>query len=334
MSSISMDIPTLQINENELNNLVRFIYKNEHLLKEFGAIKIQPNIQCKLALKKRRKNLLVRPDNKRIVNMCNNKGIYFAQNVDHINGTTEQNTLIKDEQSFWSLLSELGNEQRPLNISLLPNKSFFSEKTSRLYFDVHRLPKQSLLQLGGNKVTRQFIPHVKRAHGPGSIFPMSSTRQRLFSIDYHHEGGAHHWYFIPIRERDTLETMMEQKNSSVCLDHGYLFIDPLVLEKNHIRFHRIIQYPNEFVVLSAGTLAQSFTEESSWSESIAFALPSWIEEGHANVPVPLCQCNIFHDSPSETTIDTTLFRHELIQRYITSYLNIIANDTSMRLNGS
>jgi hypothetical protein len=265
--------------------------------------------------------------------MRNDTGIYFMQNVNHVNGTTEQNTLIKDEQSFWSSLSELGDKQRPLNISLLPNKSFFSQKKARSYFDIHRLPKQSLLKLGGNKVVRQFIPHVKRANGPGSIFPLSCTRQRLFSIDYHHEGGAHHWYVIPIRERNTLEILMEQKNSSICLEHGQLFIDPLVLEKNHIRFHRIIQYPNEFVVLAAGALAQSFTEESSWSESIAFALPSWIEEGHANVPARLCQCDISHDLSPET-IDTTVFRYELIERYITSYLNIIADDTSTHLNGS
>ncbi|CAF1548142.1 unnamed protein product, partial [Rotaria sordida] len=63
---------------------------------------------------------------------------------------------------------------------------------SRSYFDMHRLPHQSLLKLGGTKVTRQFIPCVRRAHGPGSIFPMTSAQQRLFSIDYHHEGGAHH----------------------------------------------------------------------------------------------------------------------------------------------
>ncbi|CAF4922168.1 unnamed protein product, partial [Rotaria magnacalcarata] len=43
MSSISMDVPILQINEYELQHLVRFIYKHEQLLKEFGAIKIQLN---------------------------------------------------------------------------------------------------------------------------------------------------------------------------------------------------------------------------------------------------------------------------------------------------
>ncbi len=67
MSSISMDVPTLQINENDLQNFISFIYKHERLLKEFGAIKIQPNIECKLALKKREKNIVLCPNMEQIV---------------------------------------------------------------------------------------------------------------------------------------------------------------------------------------------------------------------------------------------------------------------------
>jgi hypothetical protein len=61
MSSISMNVPTFQINKNDLQNLVSFIYQHEQVLKEFGAIKIQPNIDCKFALKKRKKNLVLYP---------------------------------------------------------------------------------------------------------------------------------------------------------------------------------------------------------------------------------------------------------------------------------
>ncbi|CAF3809660.1 unnamed protein product, partial [Rotaria sp. Silwood1] len=38
---------------------------------------------------------------------------------------------------------------------------------------------------------------------------MTSARQRLFSIDYHHEGGAHHWYIIPNREREVLQRIID-----------------------------------------------------------------------------------------------------------------------------
>jgi hypothetical protein len=328
-----MDIPTLKIDGNDLQNLLSFISKHERILKEFGAIKIQPNIDCKLALKKRGKNLVLRPTVKEIVKMNKDENIYIVQNVDHIDQPIKQNSLIIDEFSFWSELSSSNNDRRQVNISLLPDTSFFSKKKSRLYFDIHRMPTQSLLKLGGRKVTRQFLPCVKRAHGPGTIFPLASSRQRLFSIDYHHEGGHHHWYIIPTHQQEMLRTIINQQNSSLCLNHGQLFIDPSVLDKYHIRYHQLIQHPNEFVVLSAGTLAQTFTEDASWSESIDFALPSWIEEGHANVSTPPCQCNIPHHSLLET-IDLSLFRHELIQRYKTSHLNIITDDKPSPLKGS
>jgi hypothetical protein len=260
--------------------------------------------------------------------MSKYEGVYFVQKVDHIEEFAEQNSFVTNEHSFWSSLSCSNNERRQTNISLSHDKSFFSQKTSHLYFDIHRLPRQSLLKLGGNKVTSQFVPCVRRAHGPGAIFPLSCAQQRLFLIDYHHEGGAHHWYIIPTREREILRRIIDQQNFSTCLDHGKLFIDPSVLDKNHIRYHRIIQHPNEFVVLFAGSLAQSFTEGASWSESIAFALPSWIMEGHASVSPPLCQCNISEEFLTKT-IDVNLFRHELIQRYIISHLNIMTDGKSV-----
>ncbi|CAF1555725.1 unnamed protein product, partial [Adineta ricciae] len=197
----------------------------------------------------------------------------------------------------------------------------------RSYFNIHRLPSLSLLKVGGKEVTKQYVPSIKIAHGPGSILPLTCAHQHLFSIDYLHEGGAHHWYIIPSSEREILQNLIDKQNSTSCLDHGQILIDPLMLDKYHIRYYRIIQQPNEFVILSAGTIAQSFTEDISWSESIDFALPSWIREGHANNSMSSCRCNISR-SPLSKTVDISLFRDELIQRYITSYLHpIIENQT-------
>ncbi|CAF4610535.1 unnamed protein product [Rotaria sp. Silwood2] len=332
MSSVSMDIPTLQVNEKDLQNLIRFIYKHEKLLNEFGALKIQPNIDCKLALKKRRKNINLCPCTETIERINEKEPVYFTRKIGCVDNNTKQISMLTDECGFWSTLSCSSDKHRLVNTSVVPNKSFFSQKTSRLYFDIHRLPYQSLLRVGGTKVTRHFVPYVRRAHGPGAIFPMTSACQRLFSIDYHHEGGAHHWYIIPSRERKFLQELIDHYKSSMCLDHAQLFIDPSVLDKNHIRYHRVIQRSGECVVLSAGTLAQSFTEDASWSESIDFALPSWIEEGHASITIPQCKCAIPQDFLSEV-IDVSLFRPELIQRYVTSHLNFTTDDKSPTLEG-
>ena len=81
MSSILMDVPTLLIDGNDLQNLVSFIYKHEDLLKKYGAIKIHLNMECKLALKKRRGNLVLRPTPKQIVKMNKDEGIYSIEEV-------------------------------------------------------------------------------------------------------------------------------------------------------------------------------------------------------------------------------------------------------------
>ncbi|CAF3974889.1 unnamed protein product [Adineta steineri] len=242
-----------------------------------------------------------------------------------------QNLLVTDESSFWSSLSCLNNNRRQMNISFLPNTSLFCRKASPTYFNIHRLPKQSLLKLGGKKVTRKIVPCVRRAHGSGAIFPLSSAQQRLCSINYHHEGGVHHWYIIPTCERDALQKVIGPKNFPVCFDHGQLLVHPSILEKYHIRYYQIKQRPNEFVVLAAGTLAQSFAKGASWSESIDFALPSWIEEGRASAAAASpCQCTIpNNDSPN--TIDVTLFTGDLIEKYISSLLNNDTDDKSMTL---
>ncbi|CAF4082921.1 unnamed protein product [Adineta steineri] len=331
MSSISTEVPTLQINADELQNIIGFIYKNERILKEFGAIKIQLHKDCKLALKKRRKNMILNRKREQIVKLCEDEPLYSVQKVDHIDELIEEKTFIIDECSFWFSLSCCKNGQRPVNISELSNKSFFSRKMSRLYFDIHRLLAQSLLKLGGTKLTRQYHPCLKRAHKSGSIFPLTRAQQHLFSINYHHEGGAHHWYVIPTSQREILERIIHRHDSTICIDHGKLFIDPLVLNKNRVRYHQIIQRPNEFVVLAANTLAQSFTDDPSWSESINFALPSWIEESHTYISNPLCQCNIHQDSLQDI-IDNPLFRHERIQQYITMHLNTIDDNNSIENN--
>lgn len=333
MSSISMSVPTLEVSGDDMQNLLSFIYKHEDLLEKFGAIKIRSPVDCKLALKKRRKRLFLKPAAEQLIKMNSNDRIYSVREFDHNGKSSAKSPLVTDESTFWSSIHRSHKERLQLNVSILPDMSFFSQKTSHLYFDIHRLPSQSLLKLAGSKVVRQFVPCVRRAHGPGAMFPLSCSKQRLFCIDYHHEGGTHQWYIIPNSEREILQRALEQKQPSVCLDHGQLFIDPLVLKELNIRYYRVTQHPSEFVVLSAGTLAQSFTEDASWSESIVFALPSWLKKGYANVPVSLCQCKTT-DRSSPELIDISRFKHESIQKYINSQLILIDEGRSIISKGS
>lgn len=325
MSSIAAHVPNIRINQKELQNLIDYLNSHEQLLKEFGALKIQLHPDCILALKKRRKNVVLPPTTECIVRRNQDQPIYCVKNNNQTNQFVRRSPSMIDESSFWSSLSCTGDLHRPLHTSFLVNKTFFSRKKSRLYFDINRLPRQSLLKIGGSNVTQQCVPCVRRAHGPGAIFPLTCAQQRLFSLDYHHEGGDHQWYIIPTDQRDALRRVIESENSTTCLDHGQLFIDPSVLDKYRIRYYRIIQHPNEFVILSAGSLAQSFTTDASWSESIAFALPSWINDGHASVPTSSCQCSVSNNFVLKT-IDVNLFRYELIQRYVASHLDVTRDE--------
>jgi len=324
MSAIWMNTPTVQINAENLQNLLNFIFAYEQPLKEFGAIKIQLSSECLLALKKR-KFCSSFTNTREIKKVDENELIYSIHKGKRVNICTQQQTSIPNEETFWATLARPGCKPQHSNVSILPNKSLFSQKYHRKYFSIHRLPRQSLLKLGGDKVIDQFLPCLTRAHGPGAIFPLASARQRLFLLDYHHQGDARHWYIIPAYERETLQKVIQQQNPSICLEHQELLIDPSVLDKHHIRYHRLVQYPNEFVVLAAGALAQSFMKDAGWSESIAFALPNWITDGHASAQNLPCQCNINVVSLPET-IDVRLFKHQLIKKYTTRLLNIMNND--------
>jgi hypothetical protein len=328
MSSISVYIPTLKIDGNDLQNLICYIHKHEHLLKEFGAIKIQLDFDCKPALKKNRNNLKTVPIQEKIVKINNEESIYMVQRMDNMDQCSKQSSFIKDESSFWSSLSDLKIEGQQLNISILAHKSFFLKNICRRYFDIHRLSKESILKLGGNKATRNLFSFIRRAHEAGAIFPLSSIEDDLFSIDYHHGGGAQYYYFIPNSERKHLQTIIDQKNLSLCLNHQQLFINPSLLDKYNIRYYRTIQYPNEFVVLSSGTFSQSFVKDQCWIESILFALPSSIQSTYSTLSYPKCQCNI-----SILAIERSLFRDELIQKYIDLYTNIGNDNQSLTIKG-
>ncbi|UJR18571.1 hypothetical protein I4U23_005478 [Adineta vaga] len=320
-----MEVPTVRIKQKDLQNFVSFVYQHEQQLNRFGAIKIQLNNDCKLALRKRKKTMssLI---TKQIIKKNKEEPIYIVQKMTDYDEIISQSSSAIDESTFWSSLSCINSkEQRSTNSSILHNKSYFLQKMSSSHFNLNRIPQQSLLKLGGKKVTSLFVPHIRRSHGPGAIFPLTSTPHYLFSVDYHHEGGVHHWYIIPAHKRETLRRALSQENYSVCLEHGQILVDPLVLDKHHIPYYRVIQQPNEFVVLSAGTLTQSFAEDSSWHESVAFALPSWVVEGHAYASIPPCHCHASQEYLLQA-INMDLFRPEHIQKYITSHLSSIVID--------
>ena len=57
MSFISVNAPTLSASVDNMKDFLRFVYTNESLLKEHGAMKIIPPVEIKKVLKKIRMKL-------------------------------------------------------------------------------------------------------------------------------------------------------------------------------------------------------------------------------------------------------------------------------------
>ncbi len=331
MSSISMNAPILQATTSNMRDFIIFIYMHEQVLREYGAIKIVPPAEFKEVLKKNRTKLASPTSIQQVTQLNQNNFIY---SIDTVSCTDEKNSKQLspiNEIAFWSSLSHSINKQQISSVSTLPTMSFFLKRVSRSDFDIHQLPHRSLLRLCDSKRRRQFSSSLIRTHGPGAIFPLASTYQRLFSFDYHHEGGVRYWYIVPASEREALQRVFQQQTTSICLEHGRVLIDPFMFDKHKIRYHRLVQYPNEIVVLAAGALSQSFTENATWSETIDFALPSWLDDGHASAETS-CACKLPKTSLSKI-FDIDLFSREHVEQYIKTYLNTFIDGESSSNTG-
>ncbi|UJR10273.1 hypothetical protein I4U23_014480 [Adineta vaga] len=328
MSSARIDAPIFKIDEIDLNNILKFIYKYENILKDYGGIKIQLNSQCQLALKE----YLISPICTHIQKITKFdhpfQSIYSIEEQVNI-GFDDENFLSNmSEDDFWSLLTKSNEHHSKSSISILPDESLFYRNLDQKSFSIHSLPEQSLFNVSENQSTKEYQSCLTRTHGPGSIFPLTSSRQQLPSLIYHYEGGARYYYIIPNSQRKLLNTVFTDLNFSSCLEHGEVLIDPILLDRHQIRYHRIVQNPNEFVVLAAGALSQSFTENACWNESIDFALPNWIDDNHMNYQNSLCQCKS-RILTLPRAVDSKLFSHSLKNQYIQTYLN-----TDYRANAS
>ncbi|CAF1415028.1 unnamed protein product [Adineta steineri] len=188
MSIESYDIPTISIKDNEMNDLLKYLYKNESLLKENGAIKLIPTSNFKNLLKKTPINVPLCSTIQQVKQVDNDNLIYSIKtNKTNKNKEKKENILINDEM-FWLLL------------------------------------------------------------------PNGSNTQNISS-------GVRYWYIIPLEEREKFGNLFKESNPSICVEHDKILIDPLLFNKFNIKYKKIIQYSLEILILSAGILSQSFTQD-------------------------------------------------------------------------
>ncbi|CAF1391337.1 unnamed protein product [Adineta steineri] len=317
MSTQSSDIPTIEMKDNQMKDLLKYLYQNQPLLKENGAMKLIPTSNFKNLLKKTPINIPLCSTIQQVKQIDKENFIYSIK-TNEINENKEiskENNLINDDEMFWLLLPNGSNTQHISSISQINSQSLFLKRVQRDQFDFHQLPFQSLLKLSGKRFCNQYSSRLIKAHGPAAIFPLSSNKQNLYQLNYHHEGGIRYWYIIPSEERKKFENIFKETNPSICVQHDQILIDPLLFQKYNIKYKKVIQNSGEILILSGGILSQSFTQHEILCESIHFGLPSCFYN-EFTVNSSLCQCKLSSSSNQDESIDLNLYNHENIQKYL------------------
>ncbi|CAF1184521.1 unnamed protein product [Adineta steineri] len=320
MSTQSSDIPTIEIKDNDMKDLLKYLYQNESLLKENGAIKLIPTSNFKNLLKKTPINIPLCSTIQQ-VKQIDKENLVYSIKTNKINENKEipkENILINDEM-FWLLLPNGSNTQNISSISIINSQTLFLKRVQRDQFDFHQLPFKSLLKLSGKKFCNQYSSTLIKAHGSATIFPLSSNKQNLYQLNYHHEGGIRYWYIIPSEERKKFEILFQENNPSICIEHNEIIIDPLLFQKYEIKYKRVIQNSGEILILSAGILSQGFTQDKTICEAIHFALPNYFYD-QLNKNSSLCHCMLSSNFNNDESIDFNLYNDENIQGYIQKYL--------------
>ncbi|CAF1529128.1 unnamed protein product, partial [Adineta steineri] len=169
-----------------------------------GAIKLIPTSNFKNLLKTTPVNVSLRSTIHQ-VKQVDNENLMYSIKTNKINENKEkkENNLINDDDDeiFWLLLPNRSNTQNILSISIINDQTLFLKRVYRHQFDFHQLSFKSLLKLSGKKFCNKCSSTLIKAHGSAAILPLSSDKQNLYQLNYHHEGGAHYWYIISSEER-------------------------------------------------------------------------------------------------------------------------------------
>ncbi|CAF1189070.1 unnamed protein product [Adineta steineri] len=198
MCTQSYDIPKISVKDNEMKDLLKYLYQNELILKENGAIKLIATSTFKNLLKTTPINIPLRSTIQK-VKQVDNENLMYSIKTNKINKKKEkkENNLINDDEIFWLLLPNGFNTQNMSSISIIDDQTLFLKRVCRHQFDFHQLSFKSLLKLSRKKFCNQYSSTLMKAHGSAAILPLSSDKQNLYQLNYHHEGGAHYWYIIP-----------------------------------------------------------------------------------------------------------------------------------------
>lgn len=117
--------------------------------------------------------------------------------------------------------------------------------------------------------------------------------QDLYSINYLHFGAPKQWYSIPQQERHKFFDLMketfndEYKHCPEFLRHKTFLVSPQFLDKNQIKYNKIIHRQNEFIITYPYGYHAGFNYGYNLAESVNFAIDDWFPMGKESKH---CEC--------------------------------------------
>lgn len=159
--------------------------------------------------------------------------------------------------------------------------SLFGDECKRMNLNkftrAESLIHQGSLQLGGIHTPLTYIgSHI-------TYYGLHLEDENLNSINYLHNGERKIWYFIPASENEKIEKLANdfgKKVHTTCnnfIRHKSLLIPPTVLRKNNIKFGRVVQRPNEFIISFSGGYHAGFNCGLNKAEAINFGTTRWLK---------------------------------------------------------
>ena len=149
----------------------------------------------------------------------------------------------------------------------------------------------------------------------------------LISLNYLHHGASKIWYIIHPTSYSKFEELVNKLKlfsdiTSSCLSplqHKSLLIKPSFLHIHSIEYYQIEQKLNELVVIFPGTYHFYFDTGFNLSETIKYALPSWLQFQRRSPR--LCSCAI---SSTTIMVNRRFFTAEILNKFQQEYLTSTA----------
>jgi hypothetical protein len=146
----------------------------------------------------------------------------------------------------------------------------------------------------------------------------------LISLNYLHHGAPKIWYIIHPSSYSKLEELVNKLKlfsdiSSSCLSplqHKSLLIKPSFLRLHSIEYYQIEQKLNELVVIFPGTYHFYFDTGFNLSETVKYALPSWLQFQRRSPR--LCSCSI--SSSVMVNLNRRFFTTDILNKFQEEYL--------------